>query len=96
MTREQLQKHWKIIEAFKDGKEIEFKDEIDSRWHKAGEPLFRINREYRVIPEPLEYWVNRYSDPYYYSKEHLTPEAAIKAAAKNAIRVAVHMKEVVE
>jgi len=50
MNKEQLKKHWAIIEAFKNGAEIEV---IISplRWEVNPDPSFFTDCEYRVKPE---------------------------------------------
>lgn len=55
MTREDLNKHWEIIQAFKDGFEIEFnyKDDSDSWSTVSGNVGFHFDRyEYRIKPVP--------------------------------------------
>jgi hypothetical protein len=51
MTREQFIKHWKLIEAFKNGAEIEFYDEEDGEWENVSSPYFSTADKYRVKPK---------------------------------------------
>lgn len=51
MTKEQLNKHWEIIKAFKEGKTIEFLSD-DEGWLLTINPIFDIHRCYRIKPEP--------------------------------------------
>jgi len=51
MTREQLIKHWNEIKAFKEGKEIEMR-ENGKDWSINKNPMFANEFEYRIKPEP--------------------------------------------
>jgi hypothetical protein len=51
MTREQLNKWWKEIEAFKVGKVIQFLN-IDREWYDDPIPSFSLTHEFRIKPEP--------------------------------------------
>lgn len=63
MTREQLKENWHIIEAFKNGADIQFLD-YAGEWRDADKPLFRIDVKYRVKPKQ-EYIPFDYSDAEY-------------------------------
>jgi hypothetical protein len=52
MTREDLNKHWEVIEAFKNGKEIEFRHVVTKCWMDATDPSFDQCVEYRLKEEP--------------------------------------------
>ncbi len=52
MTREQVIKWWKEIEAFKNGKEIQYRNKQNDKWNDAETPTFSFNTEYRIKPEP--------------------------------------------
>ena len=52
MTREQLIKHWDVIKAFKEGKEIQYKDILTKEFEDIDEPYFKLNVEYRIKPTP--------------------------------------------
>ena len=54
--------------------------------------------DYRVTPEPLEFWCNIYDDVDRRALYvvHSSKELAIKCDKPGAFRVAVHMREVVE
>ena len=57
MTREQLVKHWDVIQAFKEGKEIQYRKIGTSLWESDNdEPNFGFydDYEYRVKPEPTK------------------------------------------
>ncbi len=51
MTREQLIKHWDVIKAFKEGKEVEYSYDGGITWWKSGTPIFD-DKEYRVKQKP--------------------------------------------
>lgn len=61
MTREDINKHWEIIEAFKEGKKIQVKKH-DGIWHDIDNPTFFYYYNYRVKSEkehiPFE-WEDR-------------------------------------
>ena len=65
-------------------------------WETKTKGVWDIKRfEYRRKPQPSEAWINEYASRtqgWAYS----TPEKAITAAGSDAVRVAVHMREVVE
>lgn len=50
MKREQLQKWWKEIEAFKEGKKIQSLNDY-GYWIDITDPLFLSEHKYRVKPE---------------------------------------------
>ena len=52
MTREQVIKHWDSIQAFKDGREIEYYFKNDNTWNPAPTPSFDLEIQYRIKPEP--------------------------------------------
>ena len=54
MTREALIKHWDVIQAFKEGKEIQIYSKIEERWVDYDSFDFRIDYEYRIKPEPTK------------------------------------------
>jgi hypothetical protein len=51
MTREQIIYHWDAIVAFKEGKVIQYYDEVDKHWCIAYEPSFRLDIKFRIKPE---------------------------------------------
>ena len=52
MNREALIKHWEVIEAYKDGKPIEWFNDKTGRWLGVNNPIFEIYSEYRVKLTP--------------------------------------------
>ena len=51
MTREALIKHWDVIQAFKEGKQIQYNDSVPQIWQDTTDPQFKLAVEYRVKPE---------------------------------------------
>ena len=51
MTRDDAKKLLPIIQAFAEGKNIQYKDDID-RWVDIKNPSFKSFFEYRIKPEP--------------------------------------------
>jgi len=47
MTREQLQKHWKVIKAYKNGADIQI---YNGKWLNVENPTFSEHKEYRIKP----------------------------------------------
>ena len=45
------------IQAFAEGKDIQYKTELSNGWNKASYPIFSDEREYRIKPEPREFWL---------------------------------------
>lgn len=48
MTREQLLKHWQVIEAYMNGAVIQYFNTSISEWLNVKDPSFEINKEYRI------------------------------------------------
>ncbi len=57
MEVEGLKKHWKLVKAFKDGKQIQFKRK-NGEWEDVSTPSFSPTQEYRVKPEPVSNMCN--------------------------------------
>ena len=56
-------KHAALIKAWADGAEIEVLFSEEDRWRPIGQPQWRLDREYRIKPEPkpdvvVERWVH--------------------------------------
>lgn len=96
-TAETLYKFWKDVEEIKRNGPYEIQLFFNGEWRKndLGPSLNCFVDNWRVKPKPVELWVNVYKFDecnLYYSKE----DALEKNAIRNAIRVAVHMKEVID
>ena len=64
MTRDEAKQLLPIIQAFAEGKAIEFRSDASGKWFTTTAPEFNsvnLNR-YRIKPEPLECWVVIYAD----------------------------------
>lgn len=51
MKRAAVIKHFKYVEAFKNGKDIQYREDMDKKWYTASSPTFDEHIEYRVKPE---------------------------------------------
>ena len=49
MTRDSFNKHWEIIEAYKNGAEIEYRSPDDD-WRIVNNPVWSYYTEYRIKP----------------------------------------------
>ena len=69
LTKERLL----VMQAYVDGKEIEYRAVGIGPWLSAGSPIWNwVEREYRVKPEPpMEIWVNVYPDGRKFTYESL-------------------------
>lgn len=97
MTREGLIKHWDVICAFKEGKTVQFRDDLECDWVNTGKPHFHANVEYRIKPEPREWWVNVYPKDCKFSvpKLHGSYEAARAKRTAEAVNT-IRVREVIE
>lgn len=48
MTREDLKKHWEVIEAFKNGAVVEYRPFLHDKWYETQEITLNIGCEYRI------------------------------------------------
>ena len=53
MDKKTAVKHWDCIIALKEGKKIQYKSKVSTRWENTLNPCFDYESEYRVEPEPL-------------------------------------------
>ncbi len=49
MTRESLNKHWEVIDAWRKGAEVEY---LASKWEKIEDPGWFLETKYRIAPTP--------------------------------------------
>ncbi len=99
MNIEETKEAIKVMQAFVDGKTIQYLSSIG--WRDV-DPLSTAEMawlwgdvKYRIKPEPKDIWVNEYErqcDDYFYHSR----EAAEESAAPYALRVAVRYREVIE
>ncbi len=57
MNRERAKQLLPIIQAFADGKDIEWRMD-DEEWYTKGDPFWGDYFEYRIKPEPRVFWIN--------------------------------------
>jgi hypothetical protein len=62
MKREQLIKHWTFMEAFRNGKQLQYR--YGDSWRDVSDPSFDIGTEYRIKPEKKTAWLNIYPNGY--------------------------------
>jgi hypothetical protein len=63
MTQQRIKELWPVMEAFKNGKKIESRFvNVQSPWIQTHTPTWDEALEYRIAPEPREFWVNEYKD----------------------------------
>lgn len=60
MNREQAKKFAHLIQAFAEGETIQFKNHR-GEWRDISEPVWTIDTEYRIKPEPVKFWVCHYT-----------------------------------
>lgn len=51
MTREETVERIKVMQAFVDGKQIQYKED-DGKWKDVKDPMWSSINEYRIKPEP--------------------------------------------
>ena len=100
MTREQAKELFPIIQAFAEGKTIQFKypdmvgwcDVIGDIWVDTPE------YKYRIKPEPREFWINEYArarHPELESPAYPSKELAQSICSVNCIGQ-IHLREVLD
>lgn len=57
MTRERCKELLPIIQAFADGKVIQVRAHMEDKWEDADNANFYERNEYRIKPEPREFWI---------------------------------------
>ena len=100
MTPEELRKNIAVMQAALDGKEIQWRDkECPDEWQVSKNHYFDfVGNEYRVKPEPVEYWINQYENKTINVFD--TEDKALKhqkdAYTKTDFNRMIHVKEVEE
>lgn len=97
MTREELEKLWPILEAYRQGKTIEFYDSYNNTWRKLDTPafdsapcLYRIaaDPKYRSFQNSEECWSEmRKHEPFGWIIKQPTMSVMIDRVGKHSIRV---------
>jgi len=82
MTPEQAKKLLPVIQAFAEGKKVQWRPSARSLWSTVNTPSFHPDHEWRVEPEKIVKWVNIYGTidhpvpgNFYDSKEKADREA---------------------
>lgn len=89
-----LKEKIKVMQAALDGKEIEYKYPEGGEWHSTNNPLFKwVLFDYRIKPEPLEFWVNVYDNDG--GVAHKTKEQAIQGHGGDKCKT-IKVREVME
>lgn len=60
MTRKRAEELLPVIQAFAEGKEIEFKHKEGDEWFTQDYYVWDEDYEYRIKPEPREWYINIY------------------------------------
>lgn len=96
MNREEAKRvieNMEIIKAYAAGAEIQARPSPTWSWADTLSPDFRTGLQYRVKPSPKEIWVNEYQDNCFV---HESERRAQRLAERDAVRVAVHYREVIQ
>lgn len=87
-----------LADGIEDGQTIQIRD--CGEWKDQGETHFRNwldnARNARVKPKPLEGWANTYVGNAYEGTIYATKNDAKLQAGTGAVRIAVHMREVID
>ena len=68
-NREGLIKHWSVVEAFRNGKKVQWRDRDREVWVDLPAPGFVVDHEYRIKPEKKTVWLNLYPKMGFATKE---------------------------
>lgn len=100
MTQQQAKELLPIITAFAEGKEIQYKSRSGpiNKWTKVCDTSWSNDiLEFRIKPEPREYWIIESQDISGYIKRTIfasKPTIADLAVYGNTIKEVMHVKEV--
>jgi hypothetical protein len=84
MTKDETREAIKVMQAYVDGSEIEIKGDYDGddAWECGEEPEWDfISNNYRIKPEPREWWIDRNTYQAYANREFV-PGSAYNDAIK--------------
>lgn len=62
MNKHEVNLHWDLILALKEGKTIQYFSNSWNKWRDVASPAFISTDKYRIKPEPKSYWFNVYSN----------------------------------
>lgn len=96
MTRTEAKILAPIITAFGEGKAIQAKHIRNDRWEDVNLLDLENNSdwEYRIKPEPREFWVNIYEDGDIFI--HPSKEKALQNAGSKRIPQTIRLREVID
>ena len=57
MTREEAKKLLPYMQAFAEGKTVQWQDSVTNEWQDDNDPNFHPVAKWRIKPEPREVWV---------------------------------------
>ena len=83
MNRERAKELLPMIQAFADGKEIEYRSLSLGKWIPTSTPSWEDVVEYRIKPEPREWWID-------------LPELLVYEQANPPYPNAIKVREVIE
>lgn len=69
MTRERAKELLPVIQAFAEGKAIEYRVIQERPWERIYDPGWDNGVEYRIKPEPREWWITMPGSLAYMSRE---------------------------
>lgn len=102
MTRDEAKKLLPVIQAFADGKDVQFYGRVYGQtalgplWHDTDDPSFDECTQWRIKPEPLECWVvvDKDGDKYTrHSEQDVFEVTNVTSLGPFTIH---HMREVIE
>jgi hypothetical protein len=104
-SREEIQERIHIEQAWVDGKDVQIKN--DYTWLPIGkdDALFLFDKcQYRIKPEPKDFWVNEYKENYsncgaetFYGDTNLSEiQAKEKANGSSMYIRTIHLREVTD
>ena len=83
MNRTRAKELLPIIQAFAEGKEIQYKPVMCDKWNDCDEPEFNLsyaNLNYRIKPEPEVFYVNKFKES---SERHIHESKASALSYRN-------------
>lgn len=98
MTKDETRYAIAVMQAYVDGKEIEFRHLREGKFFELKDPSSPSwdfhTFEYRIKPSPKVIWVNEYPDDAI--GVHATQEKAKQSASSRAARIAVPYREITD
>lgn len=97
MTRERAKELLPVIQAWAEGKDVQCKrqHQLNGPWIDNGYPAWDDNLDFRIKPEPREWWLNVYPDNDTCGPYKTKEEANMNAAQSRRI-ACIKVREVME